>query len=173
MFVHVQWSLFLVHHGRGRWMHDQRISMARPPGATLRIEYFKKKNVMTVGLWKCQLPAWNPLPWSRVASTLRSSPQQNCWKRTNIAVTWHMGKSFNSSATSSRAPWPSRGAPPSEQIDKLKQKMKVEKSSGPNHLHTFSHCCKKNTQICCLCQPDGTTRVPTNAGLDLYETRSH
>ena len=132
-----------------------------------------KKNVMTVGLWNCQLPAWNPLPWSRVASTLRSSPQQNCWKRTNIAVTWHMGKSFNSSATSSRAPWPSRGAPPSEQIDKLKQKMKVEKSSGPNHLHTFSHCCKKNTQICCLCQPDGTTRVPTNAGLDLYEARSH
>ena len=114
--------------------------------------------------------AWNPLPWSRVASTLRSSPRQIAenWQ----ILRWQNCKSFNSTcatfSTFSKA-----------------NAMTIQRCSTFWTIHRLTNWIKKckivlkhymfqnNTQIWCLYQPDGTTRVPTNAGLDLYEARSH
>lgn len=182
MFVHVQfvqWSLFLVHHGRGRWMHD-RISMARPPGATLRIEYVKKKRnefIMNISTsWSLELPTASLKPSSVepfgqhtpiLTATKLLKTDQYCGPMTHGQKFQQPCNIFQGTMTIRRCStfWTNW------QIETKNEKSR----SRPvrtifKHFHTVP---KKNTQICCLCQPDGTTRVPTNAGLDLYEARSH
>lgn len=172
MFVHVQWSLFLVHHGRGRWMHDQRISMARPPGATLRIEYFKKKRN---DCWSLELPTASLKPSSVepcgqhtpiLTATKLLKTDEYCGHMTHGQKFQQLCNIFQGTMTIQRCStfWTNW------QIETKNESREVVQSEPSSHMFTLF---QKNTQICCLCQPDGTTRVPTNAGLDLYETRSH